>query len=139
MIISQTTHHKFLIGIVALNLVSTWLHYIHNAIFLDCYPGPDWFTPQMIILTVALMSVIGILGYWLYSRSAFLWSYVCLGLYSITSISSPGHYLYPIVVPMSTTMHSLIWLDALSGVTLISFLLWSGLFAQEWRSAIGDA
>lgn len=130
----QKTHQKVLLSIVVLNLFSTWLHYTHNAIFLADYPGPAWFTPQMIIVTVAVMSTIGLLGYRLYSQNVFTWAYFCLGLYSITSISSPGHYLFPMLVPMSMVMHGLIWLDALSGVSLISFLLWSGWIAQKWRT-----
>jgi hypothetical protein len=129
------TPQQVLLGIVILNLISTWLHYTHNAVFLECYPGPDWFTPRAIIITVAVMSAIGLLGYWWYLRSSFLLAYLCLGLYSVTSISSPGHYLFPMVAPMSITMHSLIWLDALSGITLIGFLLWSGLVVREWLIA----
>ncbi len=126
--------HQVLFSILILNLISTWLHYTHNAIFLADYPGPAWFTPQMIIMTVAVMSSIGLLGYWLYSRRVLMWAYFCLGLYSITSISSPGHYLFPMVTPLSAMMHSLIWVDALSGLSLICFLLWSGLIAQEWQT-----
>jgi hypothetical protein len=135
MTISQTPR-QVLLGIVILNLISTWLHYTHNAVFLECYPGPDWFTPRAIIITVAVMSAIGLWGYWFYLRSSFLLAYLCLGLYSVTSISSPGHYLFPMVAPMSVTMHSLIWLDALSGISLIGFLVWSGLVVREWRTAI---
>jgi hypothetical protein len=133
--IPQKIHQKVLLGIVVINLTSTWLHYTHNAIFLADYPGPVWFTPQMIIVTVAVMSSIGLLGYWLYSRNIFTWAYFCLSLYSITSISSPGHYLFPTVAPMSIAMHGLIWLDAWSGMSLIGFVLWSGWIAQEWRGA----
>lgn len=121
--ISTKTSQQVLLGIVILNLISTWLHYVHNAVFLDCYPGPAWFTPQMIIITVAVMSAIGLFGYWLYSQHIFSWAYLCLGLYSITSISSPGHYLFPIASLMSMTMHGLIWLDACSGILLIGFLI----------------
>jgi hypothetical protein len=137
--IIQKSSCQVLLGIIVLNLISTWLHYTHNAIFLADYPGPAWFTPQMIMVTIAAMSTIGLWGYRLYSQNACKWAYFCLGLYSITSISSPGHYLFPMVAPMSTTMHSLIWLDACSGSALIGFLGWSGLVAQEWRGARSDA
>jgi hypothetical protein len=137
--IPQKIPQKILLGIVVLNLISTWLHYTHNAIFLADYPGPAWFTPQMIIVTVAVMSSIGLSGYWFYFRNSFLTAYLYLAFYSITSISSPGHYLFPMITPMSTTMHGLIWLDALSGLALTGFLLWSGIIAQEWQRAKGDA
>jgi hypothetical protein len=126
---------QVLLGILGLNLISTWLHYTDNALFLDQYPGPAWFTPIGVLATVAVMTPVGLLGYWSYTRRMFGLAYVLLGAYSITSVSSPGHYLFPMVVPMSLKMHSLIWLDAISGLSLISFLLWSWAVLQEWQSS----
>ncbi len=124
---------QILLAILALNLLSTWLHYTDNALFLDQYPGPDWFTPSGILATVIVMTPIGLFGYWFYTRRSFWPAYLLLGGYSITSVSSPGHYLFPMVTPMALKMHGLIWLDALSGLSLIGFLLWSGAVIQEWR------
>ena len=126
-------HQPTLLAIVIFNLVSTWLHYSDNAIFLNQYPGPEWFTPMGVWATVIVMTPIGLCGYWLYTKGSFLISYLFLGTYSITSVSSPGHYLYPMTIPMSLKMHGLIWLDALSGLSLIGYLLWSSAIAQEWR------
>ncbi|HAA27324.1 MAG TPA: hypothetical protein DCE56_06135 [Cyanobacteria bacterium UBA8553] len=125
---------QVLLAIVAVNFISTWLHYTDNALFLNQYPGPEWFTPIGILATVIVMTPIGLLGYWLYIRRSFWLSYLVLGVYSITSVSSPGHYLFPMVAPMSFKMHSLIWLDAVSGLSLIGFLVWSCAVVQEWRS-----
>jgi hypothetical protein len=121
-----------LFSITTLNLISTWLHYTDNARFLNLYPGPAWFTPGAVLAAVIVMTPIGLLGYWLYTRRLFRMSYILLGLYSITSISSPGHYLYPMVHPISLKMHSLIWLDAFSGLSLVAFLVWSCAIAKEW-------
>jgi hypothetical protein len=74
------------------------------------------------------------LGYWLYQRQSFLLSYIALGIYSITSVSSPGHYLFPMIHEMSLKMHGLIWSDALSGLSLLAFIWWSGVITQEWQS-----
>jgi hypothetical protein len=125
---------KILLSIVLLNVASTLLHYTDNALFVRDYPGPDWLTTAGVFSTVAIMTPIGLLGYWLYTKGMFRSAYLLLGLYSITSISSPGHYLYPMVKPMSMKMHGLIWLDALSGMLLIAFLLWSIFIAQEWQA-----
>jgi hypothetical protein len=123
---------QILLSIIVINLISTWLHYTDNAIFLERYPGPDWFTPIGVMLTVTLMTPMGLIGYWLYRQQSFQLAYLFLGLYSITSISSPGHYVFPMVHAMSLKMHSLIWFDAVSGLSLIGFVLWSGAIAQEW-------
>ncbi|MBW4685094.1 MAG: hypothetical protein KME40_08325 [Komarekiella atlantica HA4396-MV6] len=125
---------KILLGIITLNLISTWLHYIDNALFLSRYPGPEWFTSIGVISVVIVMTPVGLLGYWLYTKGMFWLAYLSLGLYSITSISSPGHYLFPMLAPMSLKMHSLIWLDGVMGLLLIGFLLWSGVVLREWRS-----
>ena len=129
---------QILLAIVILNLISTWLHYTDNALFLSQYPGPKWFTPIGVLATVIVMTPVGLLGYWLYTNRSFWLAYLLLAAYSITSVSSPGHYLFPMSIPMSLKMHSLIWLDAISGASLIGFLLWSCTVAQEWRSAGTD-
>jgi len=80
---------KILLSILIANFISTGLHYTDNAIFVSQYPGPDWFTTSGIFATVAVMTPVGLLGYWLYTKSQHLWSYIVLCLYSGTSISSP--------------------------------------------------
>jgi hypothetical protein len=124
---------KILLSIVVFNLISTWLHYTDNAIYVDRYPEPAWFNTIGVFFTVAIMTPIGILGYWLYRQNRFWLSYMVLGIYSITSISSPGHYLFPGVMAMTTKMHALIWLDAFAGSLLIGFILWSSAIVQEWK------
>jgi hypothetical protein len=131
---SSRRPRKILLAILALNFVSTWLHYTDNALFLNQYPGSDWFTPIGVLATVIVMTPIGLFGYWLYTRRSFWLAYLLLGVYSITSVSSPGHYLFPMVTPMSLKMHGLIWLDAVSGLSLIGFLLGSGAVVREWCS-----
>jgi hypothetical protein len=71
---------KTLLTIVVFNLISTWLHYTDNAIYVDRYPGPAWFTSIGVFVTIAIMTPIGILGYWLYRQNQFLLSYVVLGI-----------------------------------------------------------
>jgi hypothetical protein len=127
-----------LLAIVLLNVISTWLHYTDNAIFLDRYPGPAWFTTPGVFATVILMTPIGLLGYWLYLKRQFWLAYGALALYSITSISSPGHYLFSGAMSMSTKMHSLIWLDAIAGISLVIFLIGSSFVNQDWRQQPKD-
>jgi hypothetical protein len=124
---------KILLSIMVFNLTSTWLHYTDNAIYVNRYPEPNWFTTIGVFITIAIMTPIGLLGYWLYRQSRFRLSYMVLGIYSITSISSPGHYLFPGVMAMTAKMHALILLDALAGSLLIGFILWSSMIAQEWK------
>lgn len=126
-------NRQILLFLLIFNIISTTLHYTDNAIFVDLYPEPEWFTTAGVFATLIFMTPFGLLGYWLYTKGLFWFSYLCLGFYSITSISSPAHYLYPMVTSMSLKMHLLIWCDAVAGLSLIIFILWSALFLQQWR------
>jgi hypothetical protein len=119
--------------IILFNLLSTWLHYIDNAIYVDRYPQPGWFTTIGVVVAIVMMTPIGLLGEWLYRHNYVLSSYVALGIYSITSISSPGHYLFPGVMAMTSTMHLSIWLNAMAGSLLIGFIVWSSSILKEWQ------
>jgi hypothetical protein len=131
MINTSRFRQMILLAIIVLNLISTWIHYIDNALFLSLYPGPAWFTSVGVISAVIVMTPVGLLGYWFYTKGMFWLAYFLLALYSITSISSPGHYLFPMIAPMSLKMHSLIWLDGVMGLLLICFLLWSSFVLKE--------
>ena len=111
-----------LLSIVLLNVVTTWLHYTDNALSLDKYTGFPWFTPANVISTVAIMTPVGIAGYWLHKGGHRKIAYFLLGVYSITSLSSLGHYLLPGALAMPTRMHISIWMDGIAGLLLISFL-----------------
>lgn len=111
-----------LLGIVLLNILTTWLHYTDNVLSLDGYTGFAWFTPVGIIGTVAIMTPIGIIGYWLYSKGQRKIAYCLLGLYSITSLFSLGHYFLPGALSMPARMHVSIWMDGMAGLLLVGFL-----------------
>lgn len=128
-----TKSRTVLLFALIFNLISTALHYTDNALFVDKYPEPEWITTAGVFVTLAFMTPFGILGYWLYTRRVFSLAYLCLGFYSLTSLSSPAHYLYPMMAPMSAKMHLLIWGDAIAGILLLSFVLWSALVQREWR------
>jgi hypothetical protein len=126
------TRAQILLSIVICNCVTTWMHYTDNAIYVKQYPEPDWFTTSAVFITVALMTPIGLFGYWLYRQHKYLLAYIVLGIYAITGLSSPGHYLFPGAMDMTMKMHSLIWLDAIAGLSLIGFILWSAAILHEW-------
>ena len=128
---SARNNSQILLLSIVFNIISTTLHYTDNAIFVNQYPEPEWFTTAGVFATLIFMTPFGLLGYWLYTRGLFWLSYLCLSFYSITSISSPAHYLYPMATSMSVKMHLLIWFDAIAGLSLISFILWSALLLKQ--------
>ncbi len=115
------------------SIVSTNLHYTDNATFINNYPEPDWVTVSGIYTAWTVMTIIGILGYWLYTQTKLWLSYLCLSIYSITGLSSPVHYFYGAMSNFSIKMHAFIWLDLLTGASILGFVIWSGLLLREWQ------
>ena len=126
---TQTLLLLFLI----ISIISTNLHYTDNATFIDLYPQPDWITVSSIYITWSVMTFVGIIGYWLYTQEKLWISYLCLGIYSVTGLSSAAHYFYGTWSNFSLKMHALIWLDVLTGAFVLGFVLWSGLLLREWQ------
>jgi len=88
---------------------------------------------HIVYIAWIILTLIGIAGYWLYTKEMLWTAYLCLGIYSLTGLSSPGHYFYGAMTEFSLKMHVLIWLDALAGGLVLGFIIWPGLFRKEWR------
>ena len=128
----KQTQSLLLLFLIA-SIISTNLHYTDNATFIENYPQPDWITVSGIYLTWMLMTLIGIVGYWLYTQEKLWISYLCLGIYSLTGLSSFTHYFYGAISNFSLKMHALIWLDVITGISILGFVIWSGFFLGEWQ------
>ena len=124
-----------LLVLLIIGVVTTILHYTDNFLFFDNYPLPTWITKASVYLAWLILTPFGIVGYWLYKQRLFWAAYLCLCIYSITGVSSLGHYFYTSMTELSVKMNTLIWLDAISGTALLSFILWSGLVLKEWQKA----
>ncbi|MGF1485733.1 MAG: hypothetical protein ACFBSE_01300 [Prochloraceae cyanobacterium] len=68
-------NRQILLFVLVLNIISTTLHYTDNALFVNLYPEPEWFTTAGVFTTLILMTPVGILGYWFYKKNLFLLSY----------------------------------------------------------------
>ena len=60
--INRYKHYKTLIFIVLLNVFSSILHYVHNVVYFDHYPEPDWLSPHLVDAFWFVMTPIGIYG-----------------------------------------------------------------------------
>ncbi|MBW4534824.1 MAG: hypothetical protein KME09_12895 [Pleurocapsa minor HA4230-MV1] len=125
----------WLLSILILSIAITSIHYTDNAIYVHEYPEPEWFTTSGVLITWIVMTAIAIICYWLYTRQLYWLSYFLLGLYAGTGLSSPAHYFYGELSRFSVKMHLLIWTDVFAGLSVVAFIIWSALIAQEWRSS----
>lgn len=123
---------QLLLLLLVISIISTFIHYTDNFFSFEQYPQPDWITLSSIYISWVVLTAIGIIGYSLYRSRRFGLAYLCLLLYSITGLSSLGHYLYGNLSDFSMKMHLFIWTDGLIGLSVLSFTLWSGLVLKEW-------
>ena len=127
----------WLLAILIFSIAITSIHYTDNAIFVNEYPEPEWITTPGVFISWGVMTAIAIMSYLLYNKQYFWLSYLFLGIYSVTGLSSPTHYLYGALSQFSIKMHVFIWLDAIAGLSVVAFIIWSALITQQWRKTKG--
>lgn len=104
--------------VVLISVLVTTLHYTDNYINLSEYPGPDWISKEVVALAWVLFTLIGIAAYLLYRAGRTLESGLYLLAYSITGLSSLGHYAHGAPEDFTTKMHAGIWADGLVGLAV---------------------
>lgn len=128
--------NRILLAIIVINITITSLHYTDNAWFIDLYPEPEWLSTSRVFITWGIMTIIALISYWLYVQKNYWLSYLSLIIYSITGLSSPTHYLYGGLSEFTFKMHCLIWSDFIVGLSVIGFIMWSGLIKREWQQNV---
>jgi hypothetical protein len=108
-------------------ILSTAIHYTHNFVAVNRYPGPkDLYTATRVAIVVAwpLLTWIGLTGYRRYRERRYREAHVCLAVYSITGIATMGHFIYgnPAVPAF---FYATLFTDALTGLAVLAFVLWS--------------
>ena len=136
----QRNHQSLLLCLLIASVISTGIHYTDNFLFYQKYPQPEWITLDSIYICWVILTLVGIMGYWLYRVGNLGGAYVFLSIYSLTGLSSLGHYLYGAMSEFSFKMHLFICTDALTGMALLGFVFWSGLLLKEWsrKSTVAD-
>lgn len=131
-------HQTLLLTLLIINVVITAFHYTDNFINFSQYPDPEWITPESIYQSWFILTSIGIIGYILYLKNVLWFAYICLSIYSLTGILSPGHYFFQTTEIFSLKMHIFIWLDFIAATLILGFIIWSGLFLKEWKQPINE-
>lgn len=121
--------------ILLASVISTAIHFTDNYRFIEHYPQPTWITASSIYQFWIILTAVGVIGYWLYRSRQFWFAYLCLSLYSLTGLASPGHYLYGSWSQFSFKMHLFIWTDAVTSSAVLGFAVWSLFFSREWKLA----
>lgn len=113
--------------IVAAEMLSTAIHYTHNFVAVDRYPGPrDLYTPTRVAIVVSwpLLTWIGLIGYRRYREGRAQEARVCLAVYSLTGLATLGHFIYG-NPNIPAFFYATLFTDALTGLAVLAFALWS--------------
>lgn len=115
-------------AIVAFGIVTTAIHFTHNFVAIEDYPQsdliPNWVVQVAIVVSWPIFTWLAIQGYRLYAagdaraaRPRLLW-------YAGWTLFSLGHFTEgnPDIPPV---FYATIFTDALAGVLVVAFLVWS--------------
>lgn len=125
------SRHRLLTILLVTSMISTALHFTDNYLYFDHYPQPEWIMPLGVIRSWFIWTAFGIVGYWLYKIQRLWLAYVCLVIYATCGMSSLAHYFYGAFHEFSLKMHLFILTDGLAGLSILGFVLWSGLILKE--------
>jgi hypothetical protein len=118
---------RLLIPLVAYGAAS-FLHYGHNALFLDEYPNlPAWLSRAQILAAWLGVTAVGVVGWLLIRRQHQLAGLSVLAVYGLLGLVGLGHYAVAPLSAHTLAMNLTIWLEVATGVLLLaavtSFLL----------------
>jgi hypothetical protein len=114
--------------ILAAGMLSTAIHYTHNFIAVNRYPGPggSFYTVVRVAIVVGwpLLTAIGLTGYRRFREGRYREARVCLAVYSLTGLATMGHFIYG-NPKIPAFFYATIFTDALTGLAVLAFALWS--------------
>lgn len=125
--------------ILAAGIVSTAIHYTHNFVAVNRYPGPkDLYTATRVAIVVSwpLLTWIGLTGYRRYRERRYREAHVCLVVYSLTGLVTLGHFIYG-NPQIPAFFYATLFTDALTGLAMLAFVIWSANTVGPRAAAAG--
>ena len=113
----QKSHRQRTIAwLLGATLVASAIHFVDNALRLDLYPGPAWFTPGIVLAAWFVMPVLAFAAYRSGTRGALVG-------YGLLGFAGFGHYLPPHLHAMPMRCMVTIVGEAIASVVLIAYVL----------------
>jgi hypothetical protein len=110
--------------ILGFSIVSTALHYTHNFVAVEDYPGSGTGIQVAIVLSWPLLTAIGLYGYRLYTEGRLREAHICLLLYAPLGLLTPAHFLSG-DPDIPAVFYASIFTDGLAGLAVVGFVAWS--------------
>jgi hypothetical protein len=116
---------RVLRAILVFSIVSTALHYTHNFVNVDQYPGGfpgDTAVQALIVLLWPAVTLVGLYGYRLYREERYYPAHVCLAVYSLLGLTTLGHFLAG-NPDIPAFFYATIFTDGLAGLAMLTFVV----------------
>ena len=108
------------------------LHHMHNAQFLDRYPGmPGWLPPAAIYGAWVIATSLGLVGYFLWRRGQRLLGFGLLAAYAVYGLDSLAHYWLAPLSAHSLGMNVTIWLEVAAATALLAVIFSMGRAVRD--------
>jgi hypothetical protein len=128
--------NRLLFVLLGLFAVASLIHFVHNAEYLNDYPGPpaSWSRGAVYIAWLAMTAVGGV-GALLVYRGYELLGLILLALYAALGLDSLGHYVMAPLPAHTAMMNSTILLEVgAAGLVLLAVALrLYGMMKGRWR------
>ncbi len=127
-------------AILAASILSTAIHYTHNFIAVNRYPGPggSFYTVVRVAIVIGwpLLTAIGLIGYRRYREKRYQEARVCLVVYSLTGLVTLGHFAYG-NPHIPAFFYATLFTDFLCGLAVLTFVVWSASVAEPRTERAG--
>ena len=111
-------------GLVVATLVASGAHFLHNALFLDTYPGPPWIPgPGFVGLAWLVVAAILLCGYHWHRAGQHGKALAAVSVYGASCLAVFGHYLYGPPSELDLLPNVLIVLEGTSGIALLVYFV----------------
>ena len=120
--------------ILVFSVLSTAAHYSHNFVEIDSYPGGGTAQQVLILLSWPLLTAIGLYGYRLYASGRHREAHVCLLIYSLAGLVTPGHFVSG-EPDIPAFFYATIFTDFIAGAAIVGFVVWSATRPAPRRPA----
>ena len=117
----MTSKEAWLPYFLVVYCAASFLHFSHNAIFLESYPNmPAWLSPTGVWAAWLAVTAVGIVGY-LLLRAGYPWrGLLLIAVYAALGLDSLGHYGLAPFSAHTFTMNLTILLDAAAALLVLA-------------------
>jgi hypothetical protein len=113
---SGAPERRAIVFLLGTTLLTSAIHFADNALRLDLYPGPVWFTPSLVLMAWLALPVLAFAAYRIGTRPPLI-------AYGLLGFAGFAHYLPPHVHRVPLRCLLTIAGEALASSVLIAYVL----------------